>query len=413
MEWNDKVEQKVKWIYNQKARTEGIKEPTDFLSEKEIMKVRSFHQSFEQYEPTPLRSLTNLAAHLGVSGIFVKDEAYRFGLKAFKVLGGSYAIGRYLASRLNKDIKDLSFAQLKTTAIKKELGAITFTSATDGNHGRGVAWVAQQLGQKAVIYMPKGSAIQRLESIKATGAEAFITELNYDDAVKLAADKAQELGWVIVQDTSWEGYEEIPQWIMQGYGTMAYEAVEQLKDIGIEKPTHIFVQAGVGSMAGAVQGLFTDMYGSARPVTIVVEPDKADCIFRSAWAKDGNPHTVKGHMDTIMAGLACGEPSRHGWRLLRDYADMFISCPDYIAANGMRILGNPIREDARVISGESGAVTTGILQQIMQKEELQEIKHRLNLNKNSKILLFNTEGDTDTVGYRRIVWYGQNPDAAC
>ncbi|MBS4021571.1 MAG: diaminopropionate ammonia-lyase [Dethiobacter sp.] len=407
------MEERKKWISNPNARKQKEKAHLNFLGQDETKKVRNFHSSFPQYEVTPLRNLANLASFAGVSGIYVKDESYRFGLNAFKVLGAGYAIGKYLAGCLNLDITDLSFAKLKSKEIRERLGDITFTSTTDGNHGRGVAWAAQQLGQKAVIYMPKGSSLIRLENIKATGAEGYITHLNYDDTVRMTADNAEKYGWVVVQDTAWEGYDAIPTWIMQGYTVMVDEALEQLNQQGIEKPTHIFIQAGVGSLAGAVQGYFASKFDCQRPVTVVVEPNKADCFYRSALAGDGKPRNVAGDMDTIMAGLACGEPNPIGWRILRDYTDMFISCPDYVAANGMRILGNPLGNDLRIVSGESGAVTTGILVEILHNEKLKEAREQLLFDKDSKILLFSTEGDTDPVIYRKVVWHGEYSSLDC
>lgn len=403
----------MSWIDNHNARNSAAKTPFNFLNEADVKKVRDFHATFPQYEATPLRDLSCLARHAGVSGIYVKDEAYRFGLNAFKVLGGTYAIGRYLAGRLNLDIAELSFEKLKAKEIREKLREITFISATDGNHGRGVAWAAQQLGQKAVIYMPKGSALIRLENIKATGAEAYITDLNYDDTVRLAAENAQKNGWVIVQDTAWEGYEDIPTWIMQGYVTMAAEALEQLNQQGVDRPTHVLVQAGVGALAGALQGYFAAIFGESRPITIVVEPDRADCIYQSALAGDGRPRVVTGSMDTIMAGLACGEPNPIGWKILWDYCDMFISCPDCLAAKGMRILGNPLENDPRVISGESGAVTTGVLIELLESENMKEFRDLLNLDQDSRILVFSTEGDTDPENYRSIVWDGRYPSYQC
>lgn len=399
----------IEWILNKKAREVESKASTEFLNNNEAGKARNFHSSFKQYKPTPLASLDNLAHELGVSGIYVKDESYRFGLNAFKVLGGSYAIGKYIAQKLNMDIDVLTYDKIRSEEVRKQIGSMTFTTATDGNHGRGVAWTANQLGQKSVVYMPKGSAARRLENIRAEGAEASITDLNYDDAVRLAAKNADENGWVVVQDTAWDGYVDIPTWIMQGYATMALEALEQLNKIGIEKPTHIFVQAGVGSLAGAMQGFFASVFNESRPVTVIVEPDKADCIFKSAKAGDGNPRIVAGHMDTIMAGLACGEPNIIGWNILRDYSDMFVSCPDYVAAKGMRILGNPLNNDPRVVSGESGAVTAGLLSILMKNDDLTEVREAIGLNKDSKILLFSTEGDTDPENYRDIVWDGKYP----
>jgi len=253
--------------------------------------------------------------------------------------------------------------------------------------------------------MPKGSAAERLENIRAEGADASITDLNYDGCVRLAGRQAEEQGWVMVQDTAWEGYEEIPAWIMQGYGTMGLEAYEQLP----EKPTHIFLQAGVGSMAGAIAGLFASIYGKDRPIIVVVEPNKADCLYRTALANDGRRRFVTGDMDTIMAGLACGEPCSIAWDILSRCADHFISCPDYVAAKGMRILGNPLRGDDRVISGESGASAFGCAAEIMTNPELEEIKKTLRLDENSRILFFSTEGDTDRANYRAITWDGAYP----
>lgn len=401
--------EQVKWTYNTVNRKEERHVSTEFLNQTEANKALKFHRSFPNYNQTPIHSLTNLAHHLGVSNVFVKDESYRFGLNAFKVLGGAYAVGKYLAKILNMDIQDLSLEFLQTKEAQKKLGQITFASTTDGNHGRGLAWTAQQIGQKAIIYMPKGSAPIRLKHITDTGAEAYITEFNYDDTVRMAAKKAKENGWVFVQDTAWEGYEDIPTWIMQGYSTIALETLQQLKDIGVEKPTHIFLQAGVGSFAASIVGFYTTVFENSHPKTIIVEPNKADCFYLSINSTGKTPQIVSGDMDTIMAGLACGEPNPFAWEILREYSDCFISCPDYIAAEGMRILGNPLGDDSRVISGESGAVTTGILYKIMKDNRLKELRHSLQLNSHSKILMINTEGDTDPDQYRRVVWEGYHP----
>ena len=238
-----------------------------FLNEAEARKIRTFHQSFPMYNPTPLAHLPETAKCLGLGDVYVKDESYRFGLNAFKVLGGSFAIGNYLAEKLGKDISEVSYEMLISPETKKELGDITFVTATDGNHGRGVAWTANQFKLKSVVYMPKGSALERLNNIKAEGAEASITDMNYDEAVRLANSQAETKGWVMVQDTAWEGYEKIPTWIMQGYTTMALEIVEQLNTI---KPTHLFLQAGVGALAGAVTGFFADYYKENRPIITIV-----------------------------------------------------------------------------------------------------------------------------------------------
>ena len=330
-------------------------------------------------------------------------------VNAFKVLGDSYAMARYMAEKLQTDISKLPLEKITSQAIREQLGNVTFATTTDGNHGRGVAWTARQLGQKSVVYMPKGSALRRLENIRAEGAEAKITDYNYDDAVRMIAEESKEKGWIMVQDTAWEGYEDIPTWIMQGYGTMAAESLEQLNEMGIQKPTHIFVQAGVGSLAAAVQGYFASVFDEARPKTVIVEADQADCLYKSAKAGDGKARSVGGDMATIMAGLACGEPNTIGWNVLRDYSEMFMSCPDWVTAKGMRVLANPLGSDCKVVSGESGAVTTGALNELMQDEQLKQAREALGLNKDSIVLLFSTEGDTDPDKYRSIVWDGEYP----
>jgi diaminopropionate ammonia-lyase len=395
----------ITWIKNKMQKSSGTS--VDFLSDCEIQRVKAFHKGFPEYQQTPLRSLNHLAKQLGVGGIYVKDESYRFGLNAFKVLGASFAIANCLAKRLPGELSGLDFSTLISAKIHKKLGEITFVTATDGNHGRGVAWTANRLQQKSVVYMPKGSSLTRLANIRKEGATASITDLNYDEAVRLAAKQAEENDWIMIQDTAWEGYEDIPAWIMQGYGTIAAETLEQLQTINVEKPTHILLQAGVGSFAGAIQGYFASKFGNDRPKTLIVEPDTAACLYQSVLANDGAPHFVTGDMPTIMAGLACGEPNRIGWNILRDYSDMFFSCPDCVTARGMRLLGNPLGSDSRVISGESGAVTTGLLSLLLQRRELQEAKATLKLDENSQILLISTEGDTDPAKYRSIVWDGE------
>lgn len=377
-----------------------------FLNQQQAEKIQKFHASFPVYAPTPLVEMKDTAKALGLGTFFVKDESYRFGLNAFKVLGGSYAIGNYIAERLGMDLSQLPYDRMMSEEIRQKLGDLTFVTATDGNHGRGVAWTANQLGQRSVVYMPKGSARERLDNIRAEGAEASITELNYDDAVRLANSQAEKQGWIMVQDTAWDGYEDIPFWIMQGYVTMGLEAHRQMG----EKPTHIFVQAGVGSMASAIIGFFSALYGEERPIMTVVEPNKADCLYRTAEANDGNLHFVTGEMDTIMAGLACGEPCSIGWQIiLKNYTDHFISCPDYAAAKGMRILGNPMGADQKVVSGESGAATVGCVAEILTNPALAHLREALKLDAQSRVLFFSTEGDTDRENYQAVVWNGRYP----
>lgn len=385
------------------VRKEGEKPSVEFLGREAAKKVQEFHKSFPVYETTPLRELSNLAKQLGVKDIYVKDESYRFGLNAFKVLGGSYAIGSYIAKKVGMDISKLPYEKMISEEIRKQIGDITFISATDGNHGRGVAWTANHLKQNCVIHMPKGSSAERLANIKLEGAKADITDLNYDDAVRLSDKEAKENGWVLVQDTSWPGYEEIPTHIMQGYTTMAYEIDQQLNGV---KPTHIFLQAGVGSYATAITGFFSALYGKDRPIITIVEPNEAACIYQTMKAADGEIHPVTGDMQTIMAGLACGEPVTVGIEILRNYADHFISCPDYTAAQGMRVLFNPVKQDAKIISGESGAAGFGMFYEAMTDSSLLTIKEKLGLNENSVVLCISTEGDTDKDNFKNIIWNG-------
>jgi diaminopropionate ammonia-lyase len=370
----------------------------DYLSGKNIEQAIEFHRSFIEYKPTPLVKLCNLAKHLSISSVYVKDESYRFGLNAFKVLGGSYAIGMYLAEKLEKDIEDIDFNYLSSEKVRQRLGEITFVTATDGNHGRGVAWAAKKLGQKCVVYMPKRSSKTRLNNIKAEGAQATIIEGNYDDAVRLSDEMSKKQGWVVIQDTAWEGYEIIPTWIMQGYGTIMKETMEQIK----EKPSHVFLQAGVGSFAAAMLGCLLAEYGKDYPNVYIIEPEKADCIYRSVISD--KIEIVNGDMNTIMAGLACGEPNTISWDIIRDYSDGAFSCSDEVSALGMRILGNPIKDDERVISGESGALGMGILYTVMNNPEYKKLKSNLKLDEDSTVLIISTEGDTDPGGYRDIVW---------
>jgi diaminopropionate ammonia-lyase len=396
----------IKWIKNSLPKTED--NYLKIMDLTEVGKARSFHQSIPGYERTPLVHLTNMASYLGLQDIFVKDESYRFGLNAFKVLGGSFAMARYIAEKTGRDVAELDYNTLTSDRLREEFGQATFFTATDGNHGRGVAWAANRLNQKSVVFMPKGSTMTRLNNIKAEGATATIEEVNYDECVRMAAAAASKTpNGVVIQDTAWPGYEKIPSWIMQGYGTMAMEAEEQLMEMGINCPTHVFVQAGVGSLAGAIQGYFANRFPDKPPIVTVIEADAAACHYKSAVAGDGKERFVSGDLHTIMAGLACGEPNTISWDILKNNVTAFVSAPDWVSAEGMRMLSAPIKGDPQVVSGESGAVPFGVLVNIMKKPELIELKKVLQLNEASKVLLFSTEGDTDPDRYKEIVWGGK------
>lgn len=379
------------------------------FEENAVKGVVHFHESFDMYKPTPLAKLEKTAKVLGVKNFYVKDESYRFGLNAFKVLGGSYAIGKYIANQLGRNIAELGYKDLTSDDVKEQLGDITFVTATDGNHGRGVAWTANQLKQKSVVYMPRGSSQERLDNIRKEGSDASIVDMNYDDAVRQANKDAEEKGYVVVQDTAWDGYEEIPLWIMQGYTTMAYEAVKELEEKGLERPTHLFLQAGVGSMAAAITAFFVNYYKDNPPIITIVEPRIADPIYRTALANDGKIHNVGGDLNTLMAGLACGEPCTIAWDILEDHVDNFISAEDYVAAKGMRILASPEKGDDNLVSGESGAGPFGCIAEILDKEKYADLKEKLQLDENSVCIFFSTEGDTDQESYRDIVWDGKYP----
>ena len=367
-------------------------------------KVRAFHATIPGYEPTPLVSLQNLADSLGLRSFHVKDESYRFGLSAFKCLGGSWCIANYIAERLGISESDITFGRLTREDVHRNMREIKFVTATDGNHGRGIAWTASRLGLGSVVFMPAGTAKERLKNIQALGSEASVTNLNYDNTVQHAKYFAESHGWPWMQDTAFSGYEDIPLRIMQGYLTMAIEAAESLA----EAPTHIFLQAGVGSMAGALSSFFANYYRD-KPIITIIEPNKADCIFRTARANDGKLHAVTGSLDTIMAGLACGIPCTVAWELLKSHAENYISMPDYVAAEGMRVLGNPLGNDGRIISGESGASTAGFVYELMRNDALDHIRKTLKVDGHSRVLCISTEGDTDRENYRRIVWDGVYP----
>lgn len=402
----------MQWIMNGMRLQGEVGVARVMMGESTVSSAVGFHKGVPGYRPTSLHHLKGLARHIGVADIMVKDESERFGLNAFKVLGGAYAMARHLGEVAGIKEEDLTFKLLQSDDIREKVGTITFYTATDGNHGHGVAWAARVLGHKAVVYMPKGSAASRLERIRNEGAEASITDLNYDDAVRLASAHAEENGGILVQDTAFAGYEKIPLWIMQGYGVIMREILDELADgesggnegNGERLPTHVFLQAGVGSFAGAMTGCLADVLGKDRPRVVIVEPEEADCLFRSAKAGDGRPRAVGGDMATIMAGLACGEPNIQSWEILRDHGDFFVSCEDHVAALGMRVLSSPMADDPRIVSGESGAVGMGLLMNLRRRADYSSLAVTLGIGANSRILIISTEGDTDPENYRKVVW---------
>ncbi len=324
---------------------------------------------WQGYCPTPLLDLQQLAERLGVARVILKDESSRFGLGSFKALGGAYAVER----------------------LYRVLGGgkPTFACATDGNHGRSVAWGAQRLGCDCVVYLHAGVTAAREEAIQALGARIKRVQGNYDDSVRKVAEDATQRGWAIVSDTSWEGYEAVARDVMQGYSVMLHELEQQ----GAGLPTHVFVQGGVGGLAAAVLAHFWEMAGAQRPKLTIVEPDAAACLMASARA--GEMTAVRGELDTIMAGLACGEPSLVAWRLLHAGADAFMTVSDCEAIESMRLLAS-----MGVVAGESGAAGLAGALAVAQDADASS---RLGIDRSSTVLLLNTEGATDPQLYQSLV----------
>ena len=322
--------------------------------------------------------LPALASSLGVSAVLLKDEGQRFGLGSFKALGGAYGVRRLL------------------TRQAQPPASIVVTCATDGNHGRAVAWGAQVLGCRAVIYLHERVSAAREAAIGAYGAKTVRTPGNYDDGVRQCAADAACNGWFVVSDTTWPGYEEVPRDVMQGYTVMVAEALVQA--VATERPTHVFVQGGVGALAAAVLAHLWEAQGAARPFLIVVEPTRADCLYRSAQA--GKPVAVTGVLDTIMAGLACGEPSMLAWKILDRGADAFLAIEDEWAMQAMHRLAAPAAGDASIVAGESGAAG---LAGLLALEASPTLFGQAGLDASSRVLAFNTEDATDPALYRSIV----------
>jgi diaminopropionate ammonia-lyase len=378
-------------------------QPPQELSPDAARRVLKFHRHWPGYAPTPLAELRRLASRLGLKGIFVKDESRRFGLNAFKCLGGTYAVGRKLAELAGLDPDRTGYDELIAPAVRERAGHPVFATATDGNHGRGVAWAARSLGCPAVIHMPKGSSEHRVQAIRDTGAEVIVTDLSYDETVVLAKAEAEEKGRILVQDSSFPGYERIATWVLQGYLTLAEEAALAMELVGAARPTHVILQSGVGTMPAALAGYFTWRWRERPPIILIAEPRGAACFFESLRFADGAAHPVELH-PSMMAGLSCGVLSSQAWEILRPCAFGALACDDEAAALGMRILANPLPGDPFVLSGESGAVGMGLIHRLATLPDLAPIREAIHLTPGSTVLLISTEGDTDPENWRKVVW---------
>lgn len=351
--------------------------------------IRKIHESLAAYKVTPLVDLKDFAAQKNIRALYVKDESQRFGLKAFKGFGGVWAIYNVISRELNLSNPTLE----EIFSHRAELAEMTFVTTTDGNHGKGVSWAAGLFGCKSYVYMPKGTVEVRAQAIRDAGsATVEITNLNYDDCVKFTAELAEKNRWHLIQDTSWDGYEEIPAQIMLGYSTLAYEALWQMN---YQRPTHIFLQAGVGSMAGAIAAVFAEVFKENPPRITIVEPTEVACFYETLRIGDGKIHSATGNGQTMMAGLNCATPCEIAWKILRRYATDAATISDDVAADAMRVLAAQ-----KIISGESGCAGFALANAALDSAEL---RRALELDENSIIFVINTEGDTDPQGYQKII----------
>jgi diaminopropionate ammonia-lyase len=345
-----------------------------------------YHRGLRGYRPTPLRPLPALARELGIGALLLKDESWRLGLNAFKGLGPSFAIHHWLASHP---------ADHDTV----------FTTATDGNHGRAVAWTARRLGFRAVIYMPSYSVRARIDAILHEGAQVVLVDEGYDAAVALAMAAGREHGWTVVQDTATAEYQEVPQWIAAGYWTMARELEPEVHAADAPAVDVVLVHAGVGTWPAAMVQYYWHRYGAAAPRLVVVEPVEAACVLESVVA--GHPTPATGSLRTIMAGLNCGFPSLTAFAQLQYSVDAFIAIDDDWAERAMRTLAGPVvaepGADPSVVAGESGAASVAGLMALLRDERYVSVRERVGIGPRSRVLVWSTEGATDPVGWERVV----------
>jgi diaminopropionate ammonia-lyase len=363
--------------------------------------ILPFHSSLEGYEATKVHTLANLAQKLGIKSVYVKDESTRFGVNAFKPLGASYCIYRYLKERWEKEFQtEFSVSDFKNPLKMNELGTFTFCAATDGNHGRAVAWTARMLNQKAVIYMPLATAASRVENIKKEGADVVLVDGTFDECVLKVDADAKANDWVIISDTAYAGYMYYPQYIMAGYSTIFHEMDGIINLQSLCKADIVILQAGVGGLAAAGTWYYTNKYGENRPKIICLEPVKADAFMESV--KNGKPTESKQKYDSIMAGLNCGV-SLLAWDYIREGANYMLTVSDRYAELAMRQYYHPVGNDPKIISGESGASGMAGLLALFTDEKLSGYREQMGINENTSVLLINSEGDTDPENFLRVV----------
>lgn len=345
------------------------------------------------YQPTPLLPLAGLARSLGLAALHYKDEGQRLPLKSFKMLGGGYAVAQALAAHVEaKTGRRPSAGELAGGRFSDLTAGLTVTCATDGNHGRAVAWGARSFHCRAVIFIHAAVSEGRAAAIAGFGAEVRRVPGVYDDAVRAAAE-TEALGWLVISDTAYPGCSDMPRLVMHGYSMLAEEIADALP----APPTHMLLQCGVGGMAAAVMAALWLRWGKARPRFIVVEPERADCAYQSALA--GRPTPAKGDLATLCAGLACGELSTHAWDIFRLAGDAFMTITDEDAVAAMRLLAAPVAGDPAVVAGECAGVGIAALARLRRDEPACAA---LGIDGTARVVVLGTEGDTDPAIYRRL-----------
>ncbi|MGH1542738.1 MAG: diaminopropionate ammonia-lyase [Arenicella sp.] len=355
--------------------------------------------NWPDYTATPLYDLSGLAQTCGIDKLWYKDESKRFELKSFKALGGAYALAKQLQKYVENQTGEIpGIADLFSKKHNDIIKGVVVTCATDGNHGRSVAWGAMQFGCQCVIYIHEDVSVGRQTAMEAYGAEVIRVAGNYDASVRQADKDAKEFERIIISDNSYPGYMEIPKNVLQGYTVMTEEIVSQLEG---DIPTHVFIQAGCGGLACAVGGYFWDLWAEKRPRLIIVEPEKANCLQESAMR--GSPYVVEGDLETVMAGLSCGEVSQLAWDILETGSDDFITLSESAVADTMKLLDQGVGDDPEVEAGESAVAGLGALIIACDNNNQNDDRNKLGLDQNSKVLILGTEGATDPEVYKRLM----------
>lgn len=378
---------------------EAVPHPTNaaftVLSEQDFADSWAEITAWDGYTPTPLISLAGIANKIGVGAIHYKHEGPRFGLSSFKALGGSYAALRVLARELTARLGHaVSLTDIRAGAYADEVAKITLVSATDGNHGRSLAWGCRRVGAPCRIYIHAEVSEGRADAMRDLGADVVRIAGDYDESVLQAKAEADENGWFVVSDTSWEGYTEPPRDVMAGYGVMTREACDALD----QAPTHVILQGGVGGLAASVAAGLRQYWQEAAPRVVIVEPELAACLFDSAQA--GQPTNFAIQEETIMAGLSCGEPSGMAWDILSQEASDFLTIPDSIVAPTIRLLARPAFGDPKLDAGESAVAGLAALIAARQDNALSA---KLGLDAGSRVLLIGSEGVTDEAIFATIM----------